>query len=294
MRFSDADPERTWDGLDVAADNPRGTTIVVRRPAADGFEYLLLHRSERGVGHEGDWAWTAPAGARQPGEAVLLSARRELTEEAGLEGFPLWPVDLSGTWAVFGCDVPAGTPVDLTDPEHDRYEWVSFDAARARVLPEWVAAGNFCEATRAPSPRITFETVTYAGLPAPGTPSEQAFVAAIDGTAPGLHMVRIDDEPSGYIAHHPLSSSDDPLETIGLACTVDRGVQRVLWSYLTEVVRPAYPSVRRVLAPAPTRETAEAFERAGFTPPAEPDPPAPPEVYHPARVHTLDIPHIIG
>jgi len=41
-------PESTWDGLPVAADEPHGAAIVVRRPEANGgWEYLLLHRFQR-------------------------------------------------------------------------------------------------------------------------------------------------------------------------------------------------------------------------------------------------------
>ncbi|MFC0628365.1 NUDIX domain-containing protein [Kribbella deserti] len=261
--------DRTWDGLEIASDNPRGTTVVVRRPGGDGYEYLLLHRAQRGADYEGDWAWTAPAGCRQPGEAVLAAAERELAEEAGLSGFPLWPVDLSGGWVVFGCDVPADVTIDLVDPEHDRYEWVSFDEAAARVIPVEIALGNFCDATRVAASEVAFKPVEYAELPSAASPAEQEFLATIDGTTPyGLYVVQVDGQPAGYIAHYP----DDP-ETVGLAVALDneKAIPATVWSYLRDIVKPAHPDVRRVLAdPAP------ALAKAGF-----PD-------------GTFDVPHLLG
>lgn len=131
---------RTWDGLPIASDHPTGSTVVVRRPGPAGdSEVLVLHRQARGVDFEGDWAWTAPAGCRQPGEAVYPAALRELAEEAGIDGVAPWAVDLSQRWAVFAVDVPADRPVRLVDPEHDRFEWLSRAAAGDRVRPDLVA-----------------------------------------------------------------------------------------------------------------------------------------------------------
>src|SRR4051794_22883875 len=102
-----ADMTHTWDGLEIAPDEPRGASVVVRRPAVGdaGMELLMLHRNANGPDFEGDWAWTSPAGARQPGEAVFPAALRELAEEAGLGGADVadvFALDLSGGWAVFG------------------------------------------------------------------------------------------------------------------------------------------------------------------------------------------------
>src|SRR3954452_724669 len=131
-----AEVSRTWDGLEIATDEPIGSTVVVRRVSPAGeTELLLLHRSVRGVDFEGDWAWTAPAGCRQPGEAVYPAALRELAEEAGLSGLQPWAVDLSARWALFAVDVPYDIEVDLVDPEHDRYAWLTAAAAAPRVRP---------------------------------------------------------------------------------------------------------------------------------------------------------------
>lgn len=300
IRFSDSDPDKTWDGLAVAPDDPRGTTIVVRRPAGEAFEYLLLHRASRGIDYEGEWAWTAPAGARQPGEAVLPSALRELAEEAGITGAELVPVDLSGRWAVFQADVPAPTRVELVDPEHDRYEWVSLDAAHGRVLPAYVAEGNFGAAASRPPRRITFRPLAYADLPALvswrsqphvlewfRTPvadvaeAEKRFGSRIDGTDfVSMHVFELDGRPSGYLQHYRVRDDPDYREAIAddEAVAIDYLVgdvaqtggglgPQLIWRYLLEVVRPAHPSAPCIVAspdPANARSI-RALEKTGFT-----------------------------
>jgi len=131
-------PSVTWDGRPVAEDHPRATTVVVRRPSMAGWEYLLLHRARWGPDFGGDWAWTAPAGARLPGEPIEPAARRELAEESGIVETAIWAVDLSGPCAVFAVEVDVDTVVTL-DAEHDQLAWLSADEAVARILPASVA-----------------------------------------------------------------------------------------------------------------------------------------------------------
>lgn len=154
-----ASAAHTWDGLERATDDPHGSTVVVRRLHPDeGLQFLLLHRAAEGTHYEGDWAWTAPAGCRLPGEAVYPSALRELAEEAGIAGYDVWAVDLTAPgspqaarprpdypapdgyqWAVFCLDVGADVAVSLGDLEHDRYEWLTAEQALQLVRPDFVA-----------------------------------------------------------------------------------------------------------------------------------------------------------
>jgi RimJ/RimL family protein N-acetyltransferase/8-oxo-dGTP pyrophosphatase MutT (NUDIX family) len=304
-----SEPEMTWDGLEVAAEDPRGSTVVVRRPAGDTFfEYLLLHRAHEGPDHDGDWAWTAPAGARQPGEVVYPAALRELAEEAGIIGVELLPVDLgrrqpwdgAGTWAVFVADVPAGTPVDLVDPEHDRYEWVPADEAAARVLPSWVAERSFGPAVRRPARRIGFRPMTYDDLPrlvewrsrdhvTPWFPdrladvahARQRYGARIDGAAPvRMHVLEVDGRPSGYLQHYKVRDVEEYGDAVGddEAVAIDYLVgepelaggglgPQAIWQFIRHVVLVAHPDVPRVVAspdPANTRSI-RALQKTGFT-----------------------------
>lgn len=155
--------QRTWDGLPVAQDHPQGAMVVVRRRGArPGPEYLVLHRAHHGPAYEGDWAWTPPSGARLPGEPVLAGAVRELGEEAGITGARLLPADLSGRWAVFAADVPAGTEVRL-DAEHDRFEWLPAAQAERRFLPAMVAA-SFRRGAAVPAPPVSFRPLARSDL----------------------------------------------------------------------------------------------------------------------------------
>ncbi|NMP24216.1 NUDIX domain-containing protein [Sulfobacillus harzensis] len=133
--MSDEHPRVTWDGKAISPDPPFGATVVVfrRQPA---LSILLLHRAHHGAEYEGDWAWTPPAGARQPGEAVADAAERELYEEAGLR-VPITACAASATeWAVFLAEVGDREMIRLIDPEHDRFAWVSPGEALRRVAPE--------------------------------------------------------------------------------------------------------------------------------------------------------------
>ena len=85
----------TWDGLPVSDTDPRGASVIVYREGKAGLEVLVLHRAHRGPDFEGDWAWTPPSGARQPGEnidivAVLVSpdARKMLALSDSLFASP--------------------------------------------------------------------------------------------------------------------------------------------------------------------------------------------------------------
>lgn len=121
-----------------AGDRPYGATIVVYRRVPE-IEVLVLHRTSGGAAHEGDWAWTPPAGARFPAEPINECAARELHEEVGLDlgPRPLPLADEAG-WAVYVLDVPADIVIRLDD-EHDRYQWLSPGVAIHLCRPAIVA-----------------------------------------------------------------------------------------------------------------------------------------------------------
>lgn len=129
----------THDGVAVADEPPFGASVVVYRRGDAGLEVLLLHRAHNGPAYEGDWAWTPPAGARQPGEDPDEAAARELREETGLE-LPIRQVcDGLGDWRVYAAEAPPAASVVL-DAEHDRFEWVPASDAPGRCAPAQVAA----------------------------------------------------------------------------------------------------------------------------------------------------------
>jgi 8-oxo-dGTP pyrophosphatase MutT (NUDIX family) len=114
---------------------PYGCSVIVWRAGESGREYLILHRrTARGPTHEGDWAWTPPSGARDPGEDADATAERELHEETGLE-LPLTRSDIGDEgWRVYTAEAPQDAQIILNE-EHDRFRWVSAEEAERLCLP---------------------------------------------------------------------------------------------------------------------------------------------------------------
>lgn len=286
---------QTWDGVPVAADQPHGSTVVVRRP---GAEYLILHRAHHGSEYAGDWAWTPPAGARQPGESVFACVQRELTEEAGISSREMWPIDFSGEWARFCLDVPADVEVRLLDAEHDAFEWVPANDAINRCKPS-VVADTVAAATRVPVVDLQFRPLGRADLPSllrwfqaphaaewfadqPGDLAalERKFGPRIDGRArTSVEIVEIDGVPCGYAQRYRVrdypeyaaAAGDDEAVgvdyIIGAPEFVGRGIgARMIWQYLRDVVLPAFPNAPRVLASPDVRNgrSIRTLEKAGF------------------------------
>jgi 8-oxo-dGTP pyrophosphatase MutT (NUDIX family)/RimJ/RimL family protein N-acetyltransferase len=288
----------TYDGLPIAPDPPYGAAIIVRRPRPDGAheaEYLVLHRAQHGPGYSGDWAWTPPSGSRQPGEAVLGAALRELAEEAGLVAAEtdLRVLDLGGAWVRFGLEVPAGTAARV-DPEHDRLDWLPLDEAIARCRPATVADGLRLAAA-ATTANVTFRPLGTSDLPAlvrwqhaphairwfperlDLTAAQRKYGPRIAGDSPvRVHVVVADGQDCGYIQHyrtgHVDPSAADP-DAIGLDFAIGvgeltgRGLgPQLIWSYVRDVARPAHPTAHHVVAspdPANTRSI-RALAKAGF------------------------------
>jgi 8-oxo-dGTP pyrophosphatase MutT (NUDIX family) len=291
----------TWDGLPIAPEEPHGAAILVRRHQADGGglpSYLVLHRAHHGPDYAGDWAWTPPSGSRQPGESVLAAALRELTEETGLvaAGQDLRALDLSGDWARFGLDVPAGQDVRV-DAEHDRFEWLAASDAIARCMPAVVADGVRL-AERVMAADIAFRPLMMADLPdlvrwrhAPhaarwfpepldlaaaqrkygpriaGDSPTRVHVAVVDGHAAGfLQHYRVADYPA-YAAATGLPDAVGLDYAIGEPELVGRGLgPQLIWSYLRDIVVPARPSAPSALASPDVANvrSVRALEKAGF------------------------------
>jgi 8-oxo-dGTP pyrophosphatase MutT (NUDIX family) len=132
--------ETTWDGLPVAKERPYASCVVVWRRGVSGREFLLLHRAHFGPDFGGNWAWTPPAGARQPGEDPMAAATRELREETGLE-LPLAQVESPNPdVAHYVAQAPRHAEVML-DAEHDEHRWLPLEAAAELCLPATVADG---------------------------------------------------------------------------------------------------------------------------------------------------------
>jgi DNA repair protein RecN (Recombination protein N) len=103
--------EMTWDGLPVAQERPYASCVVVWREATAGREFLVLHRAHFGPDFAGDWAWTPPSGARQPGPDA--AAARELPEETGLD-LPLTQVESANPdAALYVAEAPSDAGVVL-------------------------------------------------------------------------------------------------------------------------------------------------------------------------------------
>lgn len=290
----------TWDGIEVAQDHPQGSVVVVRRPSARGLEFLLLHRDANGPDYEGDWAWTSPAGARQPGEAVYPAALRELAEEAGLTGLAPWAVDLSARWCVFAVDVDPATTIELVDPEHDRYEWLVAEECLRRVLPRTVAETQISRTLTIPSIAVSFRRMTHDDMPAvvawqraphakdwfhaDRTGLEHArerYGPRIDGETPTrMWVVQMDGVDVGYMQDYLVGDHDDyAVKTgdpdavgfdylIGDKAFVGSGLgTRMIWTFLRDVVAPHYPDAPRFLASPDHRNVASlrVLAKCGFT-----------------------------
>ncbi|HLX32224.1 MAG TPA: NUDIX domain-containing protein [Gaiellaceae bacterium] len=132
--------EETWDGLPVARERPFACCVVVWRAAESGREFLVLHRAHFGPDFGGEWAWTPPSGARQPGEPPDWAAARELQEETGLE-LPLRGIDsVNPDVALYLAEAQPDAAIVL-DPEHDAFRWLPLAAAAELCLPATVADG---------------------------------------------------------------------------------------------------------------------------------------------------------
>ncbi|MGI8700663.1 MAG: GNAT family N-acetyltransferase [Nocardioidaceae bacterium] len=322
-------PGRTWDGLEIALEEPIGSTVVVRRPAPGGVEILVLHRAAKGHDFEGDWAWTCPAGCRQPGEAVYRAALRELGEEAGIEFAAPWAVDLSGRWAVFALDVAEDTVIDLVDPEHDRYAWLTSQQAHARTLPGFVAVQQ-TRAASVPAVPVAFRPMTDADLGSvarwQAAPHARQWWDGAGGDEQALRLrygprlagqdptrmwvVEVDGRPVGFlqdyrVGDHPdyAAKTADPAAVgfdylLGEPSLIGRGLgTRMIWEFCRDVLRRDYPDAAHFTASPSHRNhrSRRVLEKCGFTEGLWIDPPGTERGLGETEVVcTLDVRHWLG
>ncbi len=129
----------------------RSAGVVVVRPAASGWQFLLL----RAYRH-----WDFPKGQIEAGESPLAAARREVREETGLTA-------LRFPWGEAFCETPpygrgkvaryylavaeqgqVTLPINpqLGRAEHHEYRWLDYRAARALLVPRLQAVLDWAQA----------------------------------------------------------------------------------------------------------------------------------------------------
>lgn len=120
-----------------AAGEVRAAGAVLWRPGTQGPEVALIHRPRYDD-------WTFPKGKAEPGEHLLLTAVREVSEETGIRpvlGRPLPTIRYLvkdrpkriDYWAATPAPGPAGQPAPS---EVDALEWLPVAAARERLSYE--------------------------------------------------------------------------------------------------------------------------------------------------------------
>jgi 8-oxo-dGTP pyrophosphatase MutT (NUDIX family) len=120
--------------------------IWVFRRAAPGLEFLLLHTSQIKADRHfnGGRFWQIPSGVFEANESVPAAVDRELAPY-GLTAGAIWAAEHTYTIynrrfhelqiiSVFAAEVEPTVASVLLDPEeHAEFEWLSYDAAYARV-----------------------------------------------------------------------------------------------------------------------------------------------------------------
>lgn len=127
----------------TAYKRPISVLVVIHTPR---LEVLLLERAS----HPG--YWQSVTGSQEEGEALIVTASREVLEETGIdtnlhpltdwqltntfEIFPEWrhryePGVTRNTEHVFGLMLPAVQPVTLAPGEHLAYRWLPWQEAAA-------------------------------------------------------------------------------------------------------------------------------------------------------------------
>jgi predicted NUDIX family NTP pyrophosphohydrolase len=140
----------------------RSAGLLIHRRGARGTEVLLVHPGGPIWARRDTGAWSIPKGEIDTDEAPLAVARREFTEELGIEAPGGDPVELGEVrqaggkvvvaWAVrgdldvtdiasntFSLEWPPRSQQIAEFPEVDRAEWFDLDTARAKINAAQVA-----------------------------------------------------------------------------------------------------------------------------------------------------------
>jgi RimJ/RimL family protein N-acetyltransferase len=236
------------------------------------------------VRRQRDGRWSAPSVTRAPGEPLLAAAGRAVGDLAGPSGGALWPLDLSGTPAVFVCDAPdaAGTAgVDLgwrgaetaDEPTRRalRVPWVSvafrpLTRADFRDVVAWQAQPHVARWWQDEATSVAAAEEHYGPVLAGDDPA-RLWVVELNGRSVGfVQDYRIGDHPDySLLTARPDAVGIDYL--VGDPSWVGRGVgTRMLWAYLRRVVLPGYPDVREVFAAPDHRNAASlrVLDKLGF------------------------------
>jgi predicted NUDIX family NTP pyrophosphohydrolase len=134
----------------------RSAGILVYRRRQDTVEMLLVHPGGPFWARKDDGAWSIPKGEYVPGEDPLAAARREFSEETGMqiegEAFPLGafrqsPAKIVDAWAIEGDFDPATLKSNTFTlewpprsgkmrevPEVDRAAWFTPEEAARKLL----------------------------------------------------------------------------------------------------------------------------------------------------------------
>lgn len=131
--------------------------IILYRQRRHGIEVLLTHAGGPFWRNRDDGAWMIPKGAVEPGEDPAAAAVREFEEELGtrlaaspqhlcrirqsggkwVEAFALeGDLDVDAIVSIhFEVEFPPKSGQYRSYPEVDRAAWMTFDEARAKILP---------------------------------------------------------------------------------------------------------------------------------------------------------------
>jgi dATP pyrophosphohydrolase len=115
--------------------------VYVFRRGSTGVEFLQLHRRP---GESIGGTWQSVHGGIEAGETAVQAARRELSEETGLEPVRVWQLEHVNTFYSAADDVIhmcPGFAAEVTmdavvkiDDEHDAFRWVAASAAENSFL----------------------------------------------------------------------------------------------------------------------------------------------------------------